>query len=68
MSVSELLGCVILMAPEGTLLDWNKTRAEIVQEFSRTATTPDRVALLGLYKLVMDAVGPSPTCTGEAAV
>ncbi len=37
-------------------LDWAQAREEIVKDFDRALTAPEREALLGLYKCLMDAV------------
>ena len=64
MSVSELLERMTAQH-EGASFEWNKARAEIVDEFRRATTTPERVALLSVYKLVMDAVEGSSVFTPE---
>ncbi len=37
-------------------LDWSQARKEIIDDFDRALTAPEREALLGLYKCLMDAV------------
>jgi hypothetical protein len=67
MSTSEILKRMAMMAREGQLPDWNKFRAEIVEEFRHATTTHERVALLSVHKLVMDTVEQSINFTPEDA-
>jgi len=67
MSTSELLERMIAGTREGSFLEWNKFRGEIVEHFRRATTTPERVALLRAYKALMDAVEQAPGFAEEDA-
>jgi hypothetical protein len=60
MSTSELLERMMATVRQGPLVEWNKFRNEIVEHFRRTTSTTERVALLRVYKALMDAVEQSP--------
>jgi hypothetical protein len=60
MSTSELLERMMATVRQGPLVEWNKFRNEIVEHFRRATSTPERVALLRVYKVLMDSVEQSP--------
>ena len=56
MSVGSLINRIQSEMAAGTIIDWRQLRKEIIEEHKSAANTKDRVALLAIYKAVMDAV------------
>jgi hypothetical protein len=65
-NTSELLERMKTAARQGQFAtEWNKFRKETVEHFERATSTPEQVAVLRVYKALMDEIEQAPGTSPE---